>query len=62
MAKHWMQEAFKNARGQLHKALGVKAGEKIPASKLEAAVKKGGRNARRAQAVINAEHANHVLR
>lgn len=56
MAKHWMAEAFKNAHGQLHKQLGVKAGEKIPADKLRAAVKKGGLEARRAQLVLNADH------
>lgn len=33
MAKKWIQKAIKNP-GALHKALGVKAGEKIPASKL----------------------------
>ena len=35
--------------GALHKQLGVKAGEKIPAKKLEAAKKKGGKLAKRAQ-------------
>lgn len=53
-SKHWMSEAFKSAHGQLHKQLGVKAGEKIPQSKLEAAVKKGGLVAKRAQLVLNA--------
>jgi hypothetical protein len=33
--KYWMQEAFKNAKGQLHKSLGVKG--KIPANVLEKA-------------------------
>lgn len=53
-AKHWMAKAFANAHGQLHKELGVKKGETIPRSKLEAAVKKGGKEAHRAQAVLNA--------
>jgi hypothetical protein len=35
--KKWMQEAFAGAKGQLHKTLGVKKGEKIPAGKLEKA-------------------------
>jgi hypothetical protein len=52
--KHWMAKAFANSHGQLHRALHVKAGEKIPRSKLEEAVKMGGVNARRAQAVLNA--------
>lgn len=33
MAKNWIAKATKN-KGALHKALGVKEGEKIPASKL----------------------------
>jgi hypothetical protein len=53
-AKHWMAKAFANAHGQLHKATGTKKGEKIPRSKLEAEVKKGGVNAKRAQLVMNA--------
>lgn len=56
MAKKWMAEAFSNAHGQLHEALGVPKGQKIPVSKLKDAVKKGGRNARRAQLVLNADH------
>jgi hypothetical protein len=53
-AKHWMKAAFANSHGQLHKQLGVKAGDKIPRSKLEGAVKKGGLAAKRAQLVMNA--------
>lgn len=34
MSKFWIQNAIKNP-GALHKALKVKAGEKIPAKKLE---------------------------
>ncbi|MGH8266648.1 MAG: hypothetical protein ACRETH_06210 [Steroidobacteraceae bacterium] len=53
-AKHWMAGAFASAHGQLHAALGVPKDEKIPRSKLKAAVRKGGVNARRAQLVMNA--------
>lgn len=56
MAKHWMAEAFKGAHGQLHRELGVPTGKPIPADKLREAVKKGGRTARRAQLVLNANH------
>jgi hypothetical protein len=35
--------------GQLHKDLGVKQGEKIPASKIEAAARKGGKVGARAR-------------
>lgn len=42
MAKKWIQKAIQH-KGALHRALGVKEGEKIPASKLEAAAKKGGK-------------------
>ena len=52
--KHWLAAAFKNSHGQLHKELGVKAGDKIPRSKLKAAVRKGGLEAKRAQLVLNA--------
>lgn len=53
-SKHWMGQAFANAHGQLHKQLGVAKDEKIPHAKLEEAVKKGGKEAKRAQAVLNA--------
>jgi len=36
--KNWMKDAFSKNKGKLHKELGVKQGEKIPASKL--AIKK----------------------
>lgn len=39
--EHWIAGATKN-KGALHKKLGVKKGEKIPAKKLAAAAKKGG--------------------
>lgn len=52
--KHWMAAAFANAHGQLHEATGTPKGKKIPRSKLESEVKKGGVNAKRAQLVMNA--------
>lgn len=42
MAKNWIAGATKN-KGALHRALGVPQGEKIPAKKLAAAAKKGGK-------------------
>lgn len=45
--KNWIKEAVKKP-GQLHKDLGVPAGKKIPAAKLEAASKMGGKIAQRA--------------
>lgn len=46
--KHWIQGAIKKP-GALRKELGVKAGEKIPAKKLAAAAKKGGKEGQRAR-------------
>lgn len=40
--KKWIQGAIKNPGG-LHKALGVAQGKKIPAAKVDAAAKKGGK-------------------
>jgi hypothetical protein len=48
MAKKWIQKAIKKP-GALHKELGVPAGKKIPASKLNAAAKKGGKEGQRAR-------------
>jgi hypothetical protein len=42
MAKNWIAGATKN-KGALHRALGVPQGENIPAKKLAAAAKKGGK-------------------
>lgn len=40
MVSNWIQKALpKASKGKLHKKLGVKLGEKIPASKLEKAEK-----------------------
>ena len=44
----WIQSAIKH-KGALHKQLGVKAGEKIPAKKLEKAAEKGGKLGQRAR-------------
>lgn len=48
MAKRWIQKAIKNP-GSLHKQLGVPADKKIPAKKLAAAAKKGGKLGQRAR-------------
>lgn len=52
----FMREAFANAHGQLHRELGIPLHQKIPVARLRAAVKKGGRLAKRAQLVLNADH------
>ena len=41
MAKKWIKGAIKHP-GALHRELGVPQGKKIPASKVNAAAKKGG--------------------
>ena len=46
--KNWIQKAIKKP-GSLRKSLGVKKGQKIPASKLNKAVKKGGKLGQRAR-------------
>lgn len=48
MAEKWIQRAISKP-GALRKQLGVKKGEKIPAEKLAAAAKKGGKLGRRAR-------------
>tara|TARA_R100001244_G_scaffold111229_1_gene82288 strand:- start:185 stop:364 length:180 start_codon:yes stop_codon:yes gene_type:complete len=48
MAKKWIQKAIKKP-GSLRKSLGVKKGQKIPAKKLAAAAKKGGKLGKRAR-------------
>lgn len=45
---NFIQSAIKKS-GQLHRDLGVPQGQKIPASKLEAAEKKGGKVGQRAR-------------
>lgn len=54
MAKHWMAQAFANAHGQLRKATHTAKGENISRESLHAAVKKGGKEAKQAQLVLNA--------
>lgn len=44
----WIQGAIKKP-GALHKELGVAEGKKIPAKKLAAAAKKGGKEGQRAR-------------
>jgi hypothetical protein len=53
-AKHWMQAAFANAHGQLHKTLGVPQGQKIPHDKLVRASHMKGKTGMRARAALNA--------
>ena len=48
MAKDFIQKAIKKP-GALRKSLGIKKGEKIPASKLKAAAKKKGKLGQRAR-------------
>jgi len=48
---NWIQGAIKKP-GALRESLGVKKGEKIPASKLKAAAKKGGKLGQRARLAI----------
>jgi len=50
--KNFIQKAIKKP-GSLHKALGVKKGEKIPLSKLKAAAKKPGKTGQRARFALN---------
>ena len=51
MAKNFIQKAIKKP-GALRKSLGIKKGEKIPASKLKAAAKKKGKLGQRARFAI----------
>ena len=37
--KNWMEKAFANSKGQLHKKTGTKPGDKISAKKLNKAAK-----------------------
>lgn len=53
----WIQKAIKKP-GQLHKDLGVPKGEKIPAKKLDAAAKKGGKVGQRANLAKNLKNLN----
>ena len=51
MAKDFIQKAIKKP-GALRKSLGIKKGEKIPASKLKSAAKKKGKMGQRARLAI----------
>jgi hypothetical protein len=55
MADKWIQGAIKHP-GALHRQLGVPQGQKIPASKLSAAAKKGGTIGRRARLAQTLAH------
>ena len=48
MAKNWIAGVVKKP-GSLRKSLGIKKGKKIPAKKLVAAAKKGGKLGKRAR-------------
>jgi hypothetical protein len=48
MAKKWIQ-AMHMKKGALHEEMGVPKDKKIPAKKLEAAAKKGGKLGKRAR-------------
>ena len=48
MAKKWIAGAIKHP-GALHKEMGVPAGKKIPAKKLDKAAKAGGKLGQRAR-------------
>jgi len=48
MAKNWIKGAVKKP-GQLHRDLGVPEGQKIPAAKIAAAAKAGGKLGQRAR-------------
>lgn len=51
--KKWIQNAINpSKKGALKKSLGVKAGQKIPAEKLKAAAKKGGKTGQRARLAL----------
>lgn len=60
MAEKWMQDAFKNAHGQLRSKLGAKKGQPINAGKLEKATHSSDTKTRK-QAILAeiARRANH---
>ena len=55
--KNWIQKAVKKP-GALRKSLGVKKGQKIPASKLRAAAKKPGKMGQRARLAMTFKKMN----
>lgn len=53
MSKNWIQKAINpQNKGSLRKALGAKPGQPIPAKKLAAAAKKGGKLGARARLAV----------
>lgn len=60
--KNWIAGAIKKP-GALHRSLGVKQGEKIPASKLTSAAKKGGVTGKRARLAqtLKSFHKGHAM-
>lgn len=58
MAKNWIAGAIKHP-GALHKEMGVPSGKKIPAKKLAAAAKKGGKLGQRARLAETLKHMHH---
>lgn len=58
MAKHFIQKAIKHV-GALHKQLGIPQGQNIPMATLQAAAKKGGTLAKRANLAITLHKMNH---
>jgi hypothetical protein len=61
MAKNWIAGAVKN-KGGLHKSLGIKAGKKIPAKRLAAATKKGGKIGKQARLAQTLKGFNHGVK
>jgi hypothetical protein len=51
MAKKWIQKMHMK-KGALHEEMGIPEGKKIPAKKLAAAAKKGGKEGKRANLAI----------
>ena len=49
--RHWIAKATRN-KGGLHRSLGIASGKKIPAKRLKAAAKKGGRVGKQARLAI----------
>lgn len=57
MAKKWIQKAIKKP-GALRRQMGVKEGETIPRSKLQAAAKGSGKKAQRARLALTLRRMN----
>ena len=50
----WMQKAFAKKKGSLHRDLGVPEDKDIPVSKMADALRKGGKEEKKARAAVNA--------